>query len=237
MMQNPEDRQRTIQNVQMENTEGGFAFMVGVGLSSRNATNRNDKLTFLLDSEATEHLINQKDAFSDSIDLSVPVKIIVAKKNETILETKRGTISVITNRGISGVLEHVLYAPEVPYNLLSVRQIQQAGTRVIFDEKRKTTIEKNKIIIATGKSMNNPIIVDLIVQKKMCNNTIVNINTYKLCYERLGYMDKSKFLKIKRNNMYINDKKLKNINPTSEICEACIYGKQARLSFSKETNR
>lgn len=237
-LQTSENRQRTIQTVHVQNNEDGFAFMNGVEVSSR-INNTTNKLTFILDSGATDHLVNTVDAFSIVRDLPEPVKITIAKKNAMIMATKRGSIDVTTDLGESGVLENVLYAPEVPYNLLSVQRIQQAGMRVIFSENGKTSIQKGDKIIATGKSFHNLVCVDFIIQKKMCNNakTIANLNTYKLWHERLGHMGKSKFIEFKRNNLILNSKKLERINPTNEICEACVYAKQARLSFSKERDR
>lgn len=237
MTQNQEDRQRTIQTVQIQDTEEGFAFMSGVGMSSDNSTRRTDKLTFLLDSGATDHLINQEDAFSEVRDLPVPMKITIAKKDAAIKATKRGSINIKTDQGMLGVLESVLYSPEIPYNLLSVRRIQQAGMRVVFHENQVTTIEKGDKIIATGKSLHNLVFIDLTIKKKMCNNVNAKVNTYKLWHERLSHMGKSKFLEIRRNNLLYGSEELETINPTNEICEACIYGKQARLTFSKEKDR
>lgn len=39
--------------------------------------------------------------------------ISVAKNGESIIATKRGIIKLLTNVGISGMLEDVLYAPDV----------------------------------------------------------------------------------------------------------------------------
>ena len=65
-------------------------------------------------------------------------------------------------------------------------------------------IKKDGKTILTGKSLNNLICVNFIVNKNMCNqlsfeqNTLPN--TYKLWHERLGHIGGSKFLEIKRNH-------------------------------------
>lgn len=103
------------------------------------------------------------------------------------------------------------------------------------------TIEKDGKTILSGKSVNNLIYVDFILNINSCNQVNFDINnelnTYKLWHARSGHIRKSKFLEIKQSNLLTDSQKLAKINPTDEICEACVYGKQARLSFSKERNR
>lgn len=55
--------------------------------------------------------------------------------------------------------------------------------------------------------------------------------------ECLGHIDKNKFLEL-RNKEMINDAELVNkIIPNDNLCEACIKGKQARLSFQKDKDK
>lgn len=58
-------------------------------------------------------------------ELKKPVQIFMAKKiskNGTFIEATRiGWMNVAGNEGVPGVLEKVLYCPEVPHNLLSVK--------------------------------------------------------------------------------------------------------------------
>lgn len=46
--------------------------------------NISNKLTILLDSGATDHIVNQLDVFSNTMDLTQPLKISIAKKEATI---------------------------------------------------------------------------------------------------------------------------------------------------------
>ena len=239
-LQTPEERQRTIQNVQIDGESGSFAFMTGAGTMMDGEINSTNKLQFILDSGATDHLVNQLEMFTTMTELEVALKINIAKNNEAINATKKGTIQVTTNLGVTGILENVLYAPDLPYNLLSVCRIQEAGMCIIFSETGKAMIKKDGKTILTGKSLNNLICVNFIVNKNMCNQLSVEkntSNTYKLWHERLGHIEKSKFLEIKRNDLLSDSQKLNAINPTNDLCEACIYGKQARLPFSKFKDR
>jgi len=44
-------------------------------------------------------------------------------------------------------------------------------------------------------------------------------------------------LEIKRKNLFQDNKLLDNVNPTDDICEACLNGKQTRLRFDKFKNK
>ena len=92
-----------------------FAFMAG-HLKITDDKNFN----FLLDSGASDHLINQDKIFSSYTELNPPINISFAKNGVFIMATKKGKIDVVTNIGIKCVLEDVLYSPEVSHNLLSV---------------------------------------------------------------------------------------------------------------------
>lgn len=123
------DRNRTVQAVVISKPTTvpedvpRFAFMAG----EYGQSIHRDKITFLLDSGASDHIINRAEFFTDYINLLIPIKISVAKVGEFILATKRGSIKVTSDVGVDGVLEDVLFCPDVPYNLLAVSKIQKAG--------------------------------------------------------------------------------------------------------------
>ncbi|CAB3252695.1 unnamed protein product [Arctia plantaginis] len=147
------DRSRTVQSVVMTepttaDEQPRFAFMAG-----KNEKNiHNDRITFLLDSGASDHIINRDDFFINYTILLIPIKISVAKVGEFITATKRGTIKVTSDMGIDGVLEDVLFCPEVPYNLLSVSKIQRAGLTIIFDQDGAHIFKDGKTLI-NGKQL------------------------------------------------------------------------------------
>lgn len=233
-----EERPRTLQTVQLEDR---FALMNIVGHAFREES-ASDQLIFLLDSGATDHLINRANVFTTVEDLVTPLKISIAKRGESIVATKRGTIEAVTDLGFPVTLTDVLYAEDIPFNVMSVRRMQAAGLSVLFAESGKVTIRKGNNTIATGKSLNlslSCIVFNL--NKKVCSQANVNentsLNTYKIWHERLGHINKSKFLEIKRNELLLDTNRIESINPTNEVCEPCIYGKQAQLPFSKARDR
>lgn len=235
------ERTRTVQAVEInqpsnENNFSGFAFMMG----EYQADDHGNKITFLLDSGASDHIINREDLFINHINLLTPLKISIAKNGEFISATKKGTLHVTSNMGFQGVLEDVLFCPEVPYNLLSVSKMQRAGLTVIFDQ-QGAHISKNNKTIMQGMLQNNLITVDFITSVKksqpvsqVCNS---DKNNYKLWHERFGHISKDKFLEIKRNKMTVDTEQIDTVVPNDELCEACINGKQSRLPFNQAKDK
>lgn len=127
------DNIKSIATTQVVTNADGFAFMLGNAKMPEPVSK--NKVQFLLDSGATDHIINNCELFDKMIELSLPLQIAVAKTGASISATKMGVLNLITNLGIPGKLENVLYSYEVPYNLLSVSRIQESGMEVIFDKK------------------------------------------------------------------------------------------------------
>lgn len=240
--QNP-DRKRTVQTIQVTqpsastSENSSFAFMIG----DYQYEKVENTITFVLDSGASDHLVNRDDLFASFTELKNPLKISIAKNEAFITATKKGTINVISNMGVPGVLEDVFYCREVPHNLLSVRKMQQAGMTIIFHE-NGVEVNKGGKTVLKGKPLNNLFSVDFIVKKNMINNSSAQImstasSNYKLWHQRLGHIGKFKFLELKNNQMIEDVAQIEQISPDDDLCEACINGKQARLPFAKTKNK
>ncbi|CAH0380794.1 unnamed protein product [Bemisia tabaci] len=106
-----------------------FAFMAGESQGNQEAG------FWILDSGASAHISKTDAFFNSSVTLDPPMKIAIAKSGAFITALKKGNINVTTQSGFSGLLEDVLFCPEVPHNLLSVKKIQEAGFTVTFDQK------------------------------------------------------------------------------------------------------
>ena len=209
-----------------------FAFMAG----NHQHDNNSNRIIFPLDSGASDHLINSDAFYSSSIILNSTIKISVAKNGTFITATKRGVINITSDMGIPGVLEDVLYCPDGPHNLLSVRKMQQAKMSIILNP-YGVEISKNSRIIMTGKPLNNNLIlIEYFIDTSRISNKRVfstTSNSYQLWHQRLGHMGRSKFLESKNKEMVNDIDLINNIIPNDNICEVCIFGKQARLPFQK----
>ena len=218
-----------------------FAFMV----SSETQQNKDkDSSHFVLDSGATEHIINDYNLFTEYEELMEPIRITVAKIGTVIEATHIGKIKVTTTLGYNGELQDVLYSKSVPTNLISVRRIQEAGMSVLFTETGEVQVIKGDTTIIKGKRMNNLYIINLIIQNAQNTAQTVGhvaeaniIDKIKVWHERLGHISKEKFTKIKVNKLAYDNACLQNIEPIDSLCEACINAKQARLPFGKAKDK
>lgn len=233
-------RKRTVQTIQLKPTENnnqGFAFMLGAKQYQKEV---NNKVTFILDSGASDHIINRSDLSMDFSTLSKPVQISVAKNGQYITATKKGSLEVTSNLGIQGTLEDVLYCPDVPYNLLSVTKMIAAGMTATFNE-RGVEIKRDGKMVMQGKPLNNLMSVDFIVNIELLNNishTLSSFRTdYEIWHQRLGHIGKSKFMDLKNKQMIEDVGLIDQIMPTDSLCEACIKGKQTRLPFNKHKDK
>lgn len=236
------NRTRTIQSIELNQEPStskdfsGFAFMTG-DYEENVDTN---KVTFILDSGASDHITNREDLFVTHSNLFPPLKISVAKQGEFISATKMGTMQVTSNMGIQGVLEDVLYCRDVPYNLLSVSKMQKAGLSIIFDQEGTKICKEGKILMR-GKTVNNLITIDF----ASCINSIRSVsqasssdrNNYDLWHQRLGHISKNKFQELKVNKMVEDSNHIETVVPTDNLCEACLNGKQTRLPFNQTKDK
>ena len=216
----------------------GFAFMV----NDQTLTSSN-KLCFILDSGSSDHIINRDDLFEKSFELQPCIKIGTAKTGVYLTAKKKGNVSVISDVGVQGTLEDVLYCPDSPHNLLSVRRLQKKRMRIVFDEHGGIEVIKDGKCVIRGKPLNNDLlIINFKIPKKKLNGkrsafTVSNFNNYKLWHQRFGHISKSKFLKLQHAEMVNNITEISKILPDDDLCEPCINGKQTRLPFNKIKNK
>ena len=104
-------------------------------------------LSMILDTGATDHLINTKFPLSNIRRLKVPKRISCANGNtESDLIVEEVGDIVIENDGILGCLRDVLYAPALLTNLFALRKILNNSIEAIFNSKEVTLKDK-----ATGR--------------------------------------------------------------------------------------
>lgn len=213
-------------------SDRGFAFM----LRRDPIYSKEGNIYFLLDSGASDHIIKDETLYADCINLDPPVKIAVAKMGQYIYAQKKGIVKLCNNFSDNITLLDVLFCPDVPENLISVKRMQDAGMTVEFHP-GGVNISKEKEIIMDGKYRNNVPIIEFMVCNKISMSNALKINGYRLWHERLGHISKAKFLEIKTKNMFEDIDLISNVLPDNVLCEACINGKQARLRFEKFKNK
>jgi len=156
---------------QIASAQPGFAFMLN-RFDKNKSKSDNENVKFILDSGATDHLVNDEKLFVDYIDLESPIKIDVAKHGEFIFATKRGTVRL--NNGNQITLEDVLYCQNVAENLISVKRLQEAGMTVMFGS-NGVKIFKNGSVVAENSGMFNTPILEFKAYISNAEKNIMNI--------------------------------------------------------------
>jgi len=90
----------------------------------------------------------------------------------------------------------------------------------MFNEKGVKLTKSGTTIPENSGAYNVPVI-----EFKACKVDTKNKGLYKLWHERLGHIRKGKMLEIKRKNLFSDNSLLNSVNPTDNICEACLNGK------------
>lgn len=89
-------------------------------------------ISFKMDSGATDHLVKSKNYFKTLEKLQRPVKISVAKNDQSIIAWHKGSIEGVNRHGVKMVIHDVLYVPILRENLLAVKKMAAAGVEVTF---------------------------------------------------------------------------------------------------------
>ncbi|KRT78250.1 hypothetical protein AMK59_6683 [Oryctes borbonicus] len=216
-----------VKNESSGQDEEGICFMT----NSKDIEHRDsNKLVFCIDSGCTDHLVNDKSFFSDFLVLKHPIKIAVAKNNNFMEAIGVGNIKVISkvNRNeVECTIKNVFYVPNLRKNLLSVKKLEMANIKLIF-EKGQVSLYSNKKLIGIGYR-NNLYEIEFEVEKKDCLNIELENEDVNLWHKRYGHICQANLDKLVKNGMVLGIDNLKV--GKIEFCEPCIKGKMSRLPF------
>jgi len=212
----------------------GIAFMIRRVISHSAISGG---VSFILDSGASDHIINNKSLYADHIDVESPIGIAVAKCGEYVYATSKGIVKLRSSSQVDVTLEDVLFFKEIPHNLLSVKRMQDSGVTIEFHPGGVKATKDGQVILEGVCEYNVPIINFELCHRAYAMHKGNTNKEYRLWHERLGHLSKGKFLEIKRHNMFEDSHLLKNVQINNEICEPCVNGKQCRLPFEKSKNK
>lgn len=183
---------------------------------SAEKVDKNKYVCFYADSGASNHLIKTEEYFHQGIVLENPIKINVAKKEETLVATNVGTILTEECK-----LWNVLYVPNLRNNLLSINKIEQSGFGVKF-EKNKVTVYRNRKTVK-GYKKNNLYKIKFKIKKSTAQKAYSIPQGYKVFHRRLGHASMDKINELKKRRLmdcetegldYVNHA-LKNVRQTT----------------------
>lgn len=192
--------------------------------------NEEGKLKFVMDSGATDYMVNDKSYFGEVNEIK-PISIAVAKDGAKLVSKEKGNISVKTSQNSpSRSIKDVLYVEHLKCNLMSVARLCDKGYEVTF-KKNGATVSKDgeTIFMAERKGMLYEATFQ--VEKTVFAGT-ANENNQSLWHSRLCHLNVFDMRKLINNEMVTGLEKFV-VNTDEKFCEPCVGGKQCRLPFSK----
>jgi len=183
-----------------------------------------DTDVWIADTGASHHMTKSKDFFVSYTAFQEPRPITLGN-NKPMLAYGKGDIHVETGWK-KCYLKDVWYTPDVVKNLFSVPTAADKGMEYWMDHS-SCRISKNGETIVVGKRHRGlyRLQIQMILPTLPAEVYVAStVDSLQVWHERLGHQNKQyveKYLK-KHGITYTKD---------NELCEACILGKQHRLSF------
>lgn len=192
-------------------------------------------IKFILDSGATQHMINDA-AYFDEIFNSNEVRIGVAKKNQSLISKQYGNVVIQTefDGGKSTTITDVLLIKELKCNLLSIRCLAKKGYSVVFDDDcAHVSLNGKTKFIARPNGRLYEVTFPVkeggfaaITNKEEAGNQ-------NLWHFRLGHLNVNDMKRLVNQNKLNGVSK---INSDLTFCECCVLSKQTRTPFPVNKN-
>ena len=183
---------------------------------------------WIADTGASHHMTKSKDFFVSYTAFSEPKPVTLGNR-KLMLAYGQGNIQIetlVNNEWKKYYLKDVWYTPDVVKNLFSVPTAADKGLEYWLDQ-WSCRITKNDETVVVGKRHGGlyRLILKVIPPESPAEVYVASrVDSLQVWHERLGHQNKQymeKYLK-KHDITYTKD---------NQLCEACILGKQHRLSF------
>ena len=185
--------------------------------------------TWLLDSEASKHMVDKGELFSQ-IDDSFKSKIKIGD-NSTLQVEGVGVMEVPTKEGINKVND-IYYIPKLQHNLLSIGQMMENNNMLIFYEGKCVIYDKtrgNKLVKIVPMSENRIFTLKFGGQGDALANVYIE-NKGWLWHLRYGHLNHLS-LKLLTSHQMVHG--LPKVDECKQVCEGCALGKHHRSSFPR----
>ncbi|QRW10540.1 Copia-like polyprotein/retrotransposon [Ceratobasidium sp. AG-Ba] len=228
--------------------------------------NANVPLDWILDSGASAHMTSNRSWFSTYETLDPPIEITLG--DDSIIYAEGAGRVLVNLKNKSGqttetYFQRVLHVPELRANLVSVRVLQRAGHKVLFERDHESaqiiardnasigyaTVRRGVYIL--NAKVNTPSAASYVaVVSPDSENTedddeaaeVVAYTAQTVAradistwHRRLGHINYEYVLDMVRKGHVKGMDIVGSRKPPSVVCEACMKGKQTRTPFPKES--
>ena len=212
------------EHVNMAESSGNTDEELTVLLAHHDSSSQQD--VWYLDSGASNHMCGKKEFFAElkegaygSVSLGDSSKLPVEGK---------GKIKIIQKDGKEEYISDTYYIPGMKSNILSIGQLLQKGY-IIHMENMLLTLRnaRRKLIARVRMSKNRMFPLNLNTKIGSCNIGVMEDESWKW-HLRFGHLNFNGLKLLSSGGMV---RGLPQIEATRQVCEGCVLGKQARLSF------
>jgi hypothetical protein len=187
---------------------------------------------WILDSGASMHMTFRRDFFCELNEYhSGNGNRTVKLGNKQDIEVC-GKGSILINKLVDGqweqcVLKDVLYVPDLRRNLFSEGAATRKGYMIMKNNQSALIMKDKAVVMCAQLKENNLYELDIkTVKQESCNVVQSDI---KVWHERLGHVNIKEIQNMSKNGAI----PVELTGSDTFVCEACQYGKQARLPFNK----
>ena len=193
-----------------------------------NSIERASRADWIIDSGATAHICNDRQMFANLSQVD-PFDINIGDKSG-VRAIGRGCIELMlisSGKTRRCMLNDVVYAPTMGYNMLSVRVMSRAGHKIVF-EKNTCTIEKGGKIVAQGEIRKGLYCVKTNTGGAAAVSTpaVALTADLNLWHRRMAHVHTDGIRDLVRKNVVEGIKV--DLKKDVARCKACVYGKSTR---------
>lgn len=185
---------------------------------------------WILDSGASMHMTYKREYFCELNEFQGYKKTVKLGNKQDIAVYGEG--SVLINKLVKGqweqsILKNVLYVPELRRNLFSEGAATRRGFTIVKNDKR-ALIMKDKVVVMCAQLKENNL-YELEIKTTIQESCNLVQSDIKVWHERLGHLNIKELQNMSKNGAI----PIALTGSDTFVCEACQYGKQARLPFKK----
>ncbi len=192
---------------------------------------------WVLDSGSTHHVTNQKAFLHDFCDSrTVPIRY---GSGEVLDSCGMGTVRLLVDGSQRITLQEVLYVPQAPANLISIRRVTQKGVKTLFEDDVCQLVH-GKVTIATARSSGGLYKLQSSVECAEGAEVLLSVNeSAELWHRRLGHAGMScvgqcvRAGAVKGVGVNLPATNLRS----ARVCPSCTVGKMTRVSFGESQSR
>ncbi|GMI80153.1 hypothetical protein HRI_001684600 [Hibiscus trionum] len=201
----------------------------GFLLMAQNEVNDNNDTLWYLDSGASNHMCGHEHLFKEMQKIEDGH---VSFGDASKVEVKgRGTICYLQKDGLIGSIQDVYYVPDLKTNILSMGQLTEKGYSVLLkDRVLHLKNKQGRLVARVEMGRNRMYKLNLRSLREKCLRVDVE-DKASLWHLRFGHLYHGGLKELAKKNMVHG---LPDMDYEGKFCEACVLGKQTRISFQKK---